>query len=247
MFSYISPEEQLPRDHSLQTRLMLRLKNLKRAYSNMGVINTLLYVYKAKVLNKIYSKKIKIEDSYITDTLSTKHLMYPVIFRYNSSDINVFSQIFISDDYGPLVILQNINLIVDCGANIGYSSAYFLSMFPEAHVIAVEPDRRNYEILKKNLSAYGDRVTTICSAIWSHKAGLKLHMGEFGEWSTSVSECREGEDADLDAVDIATLISRSKHEKIDILKVDIEGAERIVFSRNFEGWIAHIGFQGRGM
>ena len=238
--SATSRQKKLPRDRSLRTRLKMRLQNLKRAYSNMGVINTLLYIYKAKLLNIIYSRKRKIEKSYIIDTLRTKQLMYPVFFRYNSSDINAFSQIFVSDEYSSIDILNNINFIIDCGANAGYSSAYFLSKFPEAHIIAVEPDRRNYEILKRNLSVYGDRVTTVCSAIWSHKVGLKVHMSELGEWSTSVSECLEGEEADLEAMDIATLISRSKYDKIDILKIDIEGAESIVFSRNFEGWINKV-------
>lgn len=185
----------------------------------------------------------KMHNGYIEGTLYTNQLLHPIVFRYNSSDINVFSQIFISDEYNPLTRLENVKLIVDCGANVGYASAYFLSKFPETHVIAVEPDRRNYELLKKNLREYGDRVTTLCSAIWSHKVGLKLCIGQMddkSEWATTVRECREGEQADLEAIDISTLLSQSNYDEIDILKIDIEGAEKIVFSRNFGSWLNKV-------
>jgi FkbM family methyltransferase len=244
VFSHISPEEPVPRDHPWRTIVMLRLKNLKRACSNMGIINILLYIYKTKVLNAIYGIKKISGSSYKTGVLNTRQLMHHVLFRYNSSDINVFSQIFVSDEYRTLAVSQDIKLIIDCGANVGYSSAYFLSRFPEAHIIAVEPDRSNYEILNQNLSAYGDRVTTICSAVWSRNVGLKVHIGKVGEkreWATKVRECIEGEEADLHAMDIATLLNRSNHDRIDILKVDIEGSERIVFSQNFESWINKVG------
>jgi FkbM family methyltransferase len=222
---------------------MSRLTNFRRACSNVGVINTLLYIWKTKILNSICGIKGKIGNSNRTGTLSTKQLQHPVVFRYNSSDISVFSQIFISDEYSSLAILRDVKLIIDCGANVGYSSAYFLSKFPEADVIAVEPDKRNYELLNQDLSAYGNRVTTIWSAIWSHKVGLKVCIGQSGdesEWATTVRECIENELPDLEAVDIATVLNQSNHDEIDILKVDIEGSESIVFSRNFESWINKV-------
>jgi FkbM family methyltransferase len=202
-----------------------------------------MYVYKTKIFSKIYSITQKTYNNYINGRLRTKQLLYPVIFRYNSSDIDVFSQVFIADEYNPLTTIRDVKLIVDCGANVGYSAAYFLSKFPEAYVIAVEPDTRNYELLKENLRNYGDRVAIICSAVWSHKVGLKVCIicsGEKSEWATTVRECTYDEQADLEALDISTLLNQSNYDDIDILKIDIEGSEKILFSRNFETWVNKV-------
>jgi FkbM family methyltransferase len=219
-----------------------RLKNLKSAFSNMGITNTLLYIHKTKLLKHVYGATQGKGGTYRWGTLSTNQLRFPVVFRYNSSDINVFSQIFVTDEYRPLTALRSVKLIIDCGAYVGYSTAYFLSNFPEAHVFAVEPDKKNYEILKRNLSTYGDRATTINSAVWSRKVGLKVCRSEVcqNEWATTVTECGEGEQADLESVDIETLLRQSNCKQIDILKVDIEGAERVLFGQNVEGWINKV-------
>jgi FkbM family methyltransferase len=223
--------------------LMVRLNNLRGACRKVGVINTLLYIWKTKVLNNFWSIKQKTSGSYMTGTLSSKQLQHPVVFRYNSSDATVFSQIFVADEYETVGKLRGVKFIIDCGANVGYSTAYLLSKYPDARVIAVEPDQRNYELLRRNLAAYGDRVAAVCSAIWSHKARLKVSSGKAGdksEYATRVMECTEGEDADLQAVDIASLLEHSGYDEIDILKMDVEGAESAIFRRNFQSWINKV-------
>jgi len=209
----------------------------------MGVANTLLYILKTKMLRPVYNTTQREAAGYRTGTLRTNQLQFSVLFRYNSSDINVFSQIFVADEYHPLNILQNVKSIIDCGAYVGYSSAYFLSRFPEAHVIAVEPDKKNYRLLKQNLEPYGRRVKAINAAVWRSKTGLKVSerdIGEEGEWATTVRECREGEQPDLEAVDIETLLNQSNSDKIDILKIDIEGAESVLFSGNVNRWVNRV-------
>ena len=55
-----------------------------------------------------------------------------------------------------------------------------------------------------------------------------------------VRECNNKETPAFRAVDIATLINESKRERISILKMDIEGAEAVVFSANIGSWIDHV-------
>ena len=64
--------------------------------------------------------------------------------------MTVFWQIFTFDEYSSLRNLENVSLVLDLGANVGYSSAYFLSCFPEARVVAVEPDEQNMAICRTN-------------------------------------------------------------------------------------------------
>ena len=52
--------------------------------------------------------------------------------------------------------------------------------------------------------------------------------------------CDKDEQGDLDAVDIKTLLCASDYNVIDVMKIDIEGAESELFSRNYDGWIDRV-------
>lgn len=82
-------------------------------------------------------------------TLHPRRALHPLTVRAESSDIEVFHQIFIEEEYGGLDGLRGVDLVIDGGANVGYSAAYFLSIFPDCHVVAVEPEPGNYAILQK--------------------------------------------------------------------------------------------------
>ena len=175
--------------------------------------------------------------------LLSKDSKYPLLCRPRSSDREVFRQIFIDREYSCLDGLVDPGLIVDCGANVGYSAAFFLSRFPTSCVVAVEPDPRNFRLLERNLAPYGDRARLLQSAIWSHAADLVISEAQFRDgrdWATQVRECRAGETPHIRATDIGTLLKETGQERIGILKVDIEGAESVVFASNYESWLAKV-------
>lgn len=162
---------------------------------------------------------------------------FPVWGRARTSDLDVFSQIFLHREYRCLDALTDVDTVIDCGANVGYSSAYLLSRFPNSTVVAVEPDSGNFEALQKNLEPYGNRVRVVHSGVWSETVGLVMNEAEFGdgrEWARQVRPAREGEAVAMEAVDVASLIDLLGTERVSILKIDIEGAEFEVFSS--PGW-----------
>ena len=176
-------------------------------------------------------------------TLFCRYSRYGLQCRPMTSDINVFTQIFMSREYRCLDEVQEPGLIIDCGANVGYSSAYFLSRFPKARLIAVEPDPKNFAMLLNNIRPFGERATAICSGVWSREVGLVFSQEPFGdgrEWARTVRAARDGEKADLKAKDIGTLLREFGFERISILKVDIEGSEAEVFGSNYEAWIGKV-------
>ncbi|WP_162670087.1 FkbM family methyltransferase [Gemmata massiliana] len=131
-------------------------------------------------------------------------------------------------------------LVLDCGANVGYASAYFLTRFPRAQVLAVEPDPGNFAILARNLAPYGDRACAIHGAVWSHATRLSMAAPVYrdgGEWARQV---REGGN-EVAAYGIADLLRMVDCQRADILKMDIEGAEAIVFAHGTEAWIDKVG------
>ena len=161
-----------------------------------------------------------------------------------SSDMPVFEQIFISQEYSCLKAMKAPKLVLDLGANVGLSSAYFLNVFPETRVIAVEPDDRNVALCRTNLSPYGDRAMVLHGAIWSKSTKLRLVRGAFGdgrEWTSQVEELIDGEGtADIQAWDVGTLIAMSGFNTVDLLKIDIERAELTLFGASTRAWLRSI-------
>lgn len=164
---------------------------------------------------------------------------YPICMRFDSTDYEVFDQVFRRKEYGCMDVVTEPKLIIDAGANIGLTSLYFLNKFPSAHIICVEPDSKNFDILRRNVSLYKDRTILVKSGVWSKDVGLKVKPSA-GESSIQVCEASDNEEAELQAVTIDTLLKDSSFDQIDILKVDIEFAEMEVFGKNYESWLPKV-------
>jgi FkbM family methyltransferase len=160
-----------------------------------------------------------------------------------SSDMNVFSQIFEVEEYSRLRDLRNVYIVLDLGANVGFSTAYFLSCFPKSRVVAVEPDRGNLAVCRMNLAAYGDRALVLHGAAWSERGRLDLSKGSFGDgrdWAIQVAETRDGGAGDVEAWDVGSLIEMAGGTVVDLLKIDIERAEIAVFGDTAKSWLPRI-------
>lgn len=160
---------------------------------------------------------------------------HPVYLRKGTSDIDTFYQIFYHKGY-------NINfkfepkVIFDCGANVGLASVYFKNRFPNARIIAVEPESSNYEILVKNTEQY-DNIECVKAGIWKKSTNLRIIDKNYGNWGFITEETdQEGPDT-VKAVSIDELMQRYGVDHIDILKIDIESSEKELFSENFEKWL----------
>lgn len=113
-------------------------------------------------------------------------------------------------------------MIVDAGANVGCSSLYFADAYPEACVLAVEPDPESYALLVANCASEA-RVRPVRAALWSHERGVALVDGGQGSWSCQV---RDG--GSTPSLTLAGLLHLVPDALPLIIKLDIEGAEREV-------------------
>ncbi|QGJ70939.1 SAM-dependent methyltransferase [Planctomycetales bacterium 10988] len=218
----------------LRYRLALRSRwNRFRSLSRLlGMSAAFKYLLLKK--GKIRGKELR---------LHPKQLRYPITLRPPTSDQGVFQQIFLEEEYACLDLPSEAGLIIDCGANVGYSSAYFLSKFPQCQVVAVEPDPHNFAVLERNLAPYGDRVKCLQAGIWSHPTTLKMveEMYRDGlEWSKQVRECYDGETAELQGIDVDTLLKESGFDRISLLKIDVEGAEVMMFAGDYQSWLGKV-------
>ena len=167
--------------------------------------------------------------------LHPANLLHPIELRINSTDADVYRQVFIEEEYAAAAG-KHVGTIVDCGANVGYTSAYLLSRFPDAQVVAIEPFPANAELCRRNLAPYGRRATVIEAAVWSHSGRLALDHAGGNEWGVRVRATRAGEIGEIEAVDLPSLgLSR-----IDLLKIDIEGSEANLFANGTDRWLPHV-------
>jgi FkbM family methyltransferase len=146
-------------------------------------------------------------------------------------------------EYSSLKLENEPTLILDCGANIGCASISLLSRFPQAHIVAIEPDRDNFEMCRRNLAPFGNRVTLINAAVWPEDAELEVVRGEFAggwEWAHQVRPAPIGSVGEVRGLSFESLIAQLPYERIDLLKIDIEGAEKEIFSGCCSGWLPRV-------
>jgi FkbM family methyltransferase len=176
-------------------------------------------------------------------TLASKEARYPLWARGNTSDLSAFSGVFIRRVYAAVPPCEVRGLIIDCGANVGFSAAYFLTQFPAHTLYAIEPEPSNFALLEQNLAPYGDSARLVHSAVWSHATGLVHDQTPYRDgrqWSHHVREAQPGERPAMLAVDIGTLLGQSGHQRVSLLKMDVEGAEAVVFARCYEQWLGQV-------
>lgn len=112
--------------------------------------------------------------------------------------------------------------IIDCGANIGISTIFFKSIFPSATVTAFEPDPDLFRYLTKNCASL-DGVELIEAAVWTEETTLPFQRaGLLGSHFSHLSE-KPGPGAEIEVK--TARLSSYLESPVDLLKIDIEGAE----------------------
>lgn len=166
-----------------------------------------------------------------------------VALRPGSSDPSVFHQVFVDREYDSPNLPARAETIVDLGANIGLASLFLAAKYPAARILAVEPDADNFALLATNLAPCGDRMTPLLAAAWPQDGHISLVREDdagapLGSWGVQVVDRPGG--ALVPCHNVATLLDRVGFDRVDILKVDIEGAELEVFAQDSARWLSRI-------
>ena len=166
--------------------------------------------------------------------------------RIDDSDIRVFKQIFVDNEYDSLNLPETAKTIIDLGANIGLSALFFIKKFPTSRIVAVEPDAVNFSIMEKNLEKFSKSVSFLQAAIWPTDGEVSLVEEDddhtsLGAWGYRTEASNGNSGLSVKAVTIPTIMKQYGMDFVDILKVDIEGAEYELFEKNYEDWIDKVG------
>lgn len=163
-------------------------------------------------------------------------------------DFKVIEQIFVALDYdfAKLARAGEIEafrerlraagrrpLVVDAGANIGMATRFFAATYPEARVVAIEPDAGNMALARRN--ATGADVEFLLAGVGSTDMRGRLVDPGNGHWGYRVEADPAGT---LEIVSIDGIVERAEQAGCTpfIAKIDIEGFEDELFSRG-TGWI----------
>jgi FkbM family methyltransferase len=178
-----------------------------------------------------------------------------VSVRNGTPDWITFDQIFIEEDYDLRRLTRfdelrrryeaisaegHTPLIIDLGANVGFSAVYFHLVWPSARIVAVEPDPSNLERLRCNVENIA-AIEVMAAAIASHDGEVQIKDPSADANAVRIVEAGVGRGASVPATTIPQILAPLEAEgcRPFIVKADIEGAEADLFSTNI-GWIDQV-------
>jgi FkbM family methyltransferase len=156
-------------------------------------------------------------------SLRTRYGNTSVMVR-DMADITTVSAIFYEGEYELDIKSNEVDSIVDLGANIGVSVAYFHLVYPRARIIAVEADPDTFTRLTENCRDM-NRVEFVNVAIARKTGPLIFHSNESSVSGSIYSRAHGVSEIEVRGITIDDLVRERCLDKVSILKFDIEGAE----------------------
>lgn len=158
--------------------------------------------------------------------------------RAGTSDVATFEEIFGEHHYWLPFADFEPRSILDLGANVGYASVYFAAHWLAAEILAVEPAPASAELLRKNIAAW-PRIAHLRAAVWPHPTRVSIANPGDEPNAFRMSEAALAAADAIPAYTIAQLLERQGWRRVDLLKMDIEGAEREIF-QNGSDWLDRV-------
>lgn len=111
--------------------------------------------------------------------------------------------------------------IIDIGSNIGLSIYYFNQQYPLAYISGFEADPKIYSYLKKNITSnISSPIELINKAVWINNDGIQLSQQGADGGSIMTKSTSSIHVASISLQEIL-----EQEESVDMIKMDIEGAE----------------------
>lgn len=174
----------------------------------------------------------------LNDVSADKYLLngsqgkFEIKMRTFKGDLSIFNEIFWRETYRiPEKYVKNPEVIIDLGAHIGFTSLYFSRKYPNAKIYALEASKQNFSLLEQNLKPFPP-ITLIQKAIHTQD-GFILFDDSGLSYNTKISDRGD----EVEAVSVHTLLNHYGIDKVDLMKIDIEGAEKDILGENNE-WLA---------
>lgn len=155
-------------------------------------------------------------------TIASGALRCPV--RMRKSDIYTLAEVFRERQYDLDTTPAPAPFVIDAGANVGFATLWFLGRYPGARVHCFEPAPGNLELLRHNVGNRPDVV--INAAALGRDAGrLELHLAASAAMHSLKDEGTGEGTVGVDVVNLAAYLDDANIDRVDVLKLDVEGSE----------------------
>lgn len=162
----------------------------------------------------------------------------PIELRGNTSDAATFIQIFLRGDLDfPLSEVPQ--TIIDVGANIGLASRALARRYPAARIVAVEFEPENFAQLLRNTAGL-PQVQCVHAALWPRDGTIAVANPHAAKWAHRPQASEASDGAAIRAVSATTLMNELAIDRVDLLKIDIEGSEYELFGEPAP-WLDRVG------
>lgn len=201
-------------------------------------LNQLLFLYSNSKTKDSSKYKLLIKFSY-SPPLSDIQL---VVRRNRGADAFIISEVFDHRYYDfPLPFTPK--TILDLGANAGFTSIFFARKYPDANIVAVEPVASNLEILHKNVELNNVAVDIVPAAVAIEDGYVSMDVSGLDYGHRVVDDPLQSTEktklTKVEAISVQSLMNRFQWERINLLKVDIEGYEKRLFTINCD-WLNFV-------
>lgn len=139
---------------------------------------------------------------------------------------------------------NDIGAVFDIGANIGDVTLAAARSFSNAHIYAFEPVNETYQILYENTKSYGKRIKTYNFGFFNVSKKLDIHIASFhgansilaqsSDYKNNYQQIKEISTEKIEVCTLDSFMSNSNIDKIDIIKIDVEGVEKEVIEGGWE-------------
>jgi FkbM family methyltransferase len=174
--------------------------------------------------------------------IKPKGFYHNVKIRKNYIDKEVIYYVLNDKYHLPPSLLQMPDnaVILDLGSNIGLTIAHFKHIYPRAKIIGYEMSKENFLIAKRNTKFYDD-VIVINKAVWTDDTTVTFNNSS-GHDAYSIIENFVDEDIkqeleEVESFSINSIIKKHNLSHIDYLKMDIEGAEKVILQSEDLRWM----------
>lgn len=168
-----------------------------------------------------------------------------MVWYENAEEYRILRREIFTEHCYYMEIEGRVEKILDLGGNIGLATLYLKKLYPEARVTVVEPFAENLKLLKKNVEENQlARVEIVEGAVVGRGGEVELYADKSeGGWYSMVGIKRGGwtgkqESKKLKVISIK--LGELVGEGVDLVKIDIEGAEEAVLAAE-EGVLKRVG------
>jgi len=216
----------------------------------------------AEIINKNCGDRKMQDDGFLIDNMARKFDIihsdswqddYCIIRPFHTGDTMNYVQVFSGFNFEWMKKIDA-KVIVDLGAYVGYTSFMFRKWFPNAYILAVEPNEINFRQLRRHAAIWHNtqKFEIMNKAVWPvNDDSIRYTITDHGTNSRCMNELdvnsfsgQEIKTKPIKTVTMANIFKFYKwinEVKIDILKIDIEGSEQYLFDKKYDlSWLDNV-------